>query len=105
MYIFIYFCSDHAMSRCLFYGFKSIPIGFPCIHSYLFTTQQLQVHKQLLQDNIIYMCGHISYCNISTHLSCHRWKPISRINHLPERTYLTSSNTTEWVGCRPGKYK
>eukprot|EP01041_Mallomonas_annulata_P005485 gene5485-11032_t len=88
--------SDHAVSRCFFYGFHSSPRHIPCL---------FQATSDEVKAQGPFMCGHVSPCNLSTHLTCHRWKPASMDDITPIRTYLTASNTTEWIGCRPGKYK
>eukprot|EP00607_Mallomonas_marina_P004474 CAMPEP_0182438590 /NCGR_PEP_ID=MMETSP1167-20130531/85879_1 /TAXON_ID=2988 /ORGANISM="Mallomonas Sp, Strain CCMP3275" /LENGTH=462 /DNA_ID=CAMNT_0024632023 /DNA_START=532 /DNA_END=1920 /DNA_ORIENTATION=- len=84
--------SDHSLSRCLFYGFRASPRGLPCI---------FQATEEERRREVPYMCGHIVPCNLSTHLTCHRWKPASSTDITPVRTFLTSSNKTEWTGCLP----
>eukprot|EP01041_Mallomonas_annulata_P004683 gene4683-9280_t len=101
--------SDHSLSRCLFYGLPSLPMGLPCA---------FEATAQQLRERVPFMCGHIWPCNISSHLTCHRYKPSaadsgrgrdsgdsngngSDDDISPVRTYLTASNASEWTGCLP----
>lgn len=82
--------SDHSVSRCLFYGFFSHPIGLPC---------GFQATPAEVKKGVPLMCGHvISHCNLSRHISCHRWHPSSLTDSTP---VIMPYNHTKWVGCLP----
>ena len=91
--------SDHSVGRCLLYGAWTTPVSVVC-HSSAPPSVPTPPHVRTG------FCFSVPFCNISEHITCHRYKSVASTSMRPTTTADASDlDTTIFQVVRLPKYE
>lgn len=78
----ILICSDHSMTQCLVYAAYAKPLGSVC-HSLV------DLSSNKMEDMLLGMCFMAPKCDLTKHVTCHRYMPQMRYDGSLEAVPIT----------------